>query len=116
LSVVETLGGFPASRADMVRSWEIGRLAFDSRPGVGLADFRACMFRELRRLLLAQPIDDFYGTCRPALARLYRRFGFVVLANDLEVAGHGPYCLVHASTTDVLAALAEPGAGLPLPE
>ena len=53
------------------------------------------------------PYNYAFASCTPVLSRLYRRFGFSVIANDVRVPGEEkPYHLIQAPVADVLEAAA----------
>jgi hypothetical protein len=51
-------------------------------------------------------VENLLASCTPVLARLYRRFGFSVLAKDACADAEGRYSLIHGHVPDVLTALA----------
>ncbi|OOG46444.1 N-acetyltransferase [Polaromonas sp. A23] len=84
-------------------SWEIGRLVLnpDYRSGPDLV--KKCI--SLGVSYLAQHTDgrNLFASCTPVLSRLYRRFGFSTIANNLRVDGADEsYALIHGHVTDIL--------------
>ncbi len=86
--------------------WEIGRLVFTPEYRGGYDGLKRCM--QLAFLYLVAHADFRHGfaLCTPALARLYHRFGFVVLRGDAATAGADRFSLIHGPVPDVLNALA----------
>ena len=90
-------------------SWEIGRLVLnpDYRSGPDLV--KRCIF--LGVSYLAQHTDgrNLFASCTPVLSRLYRRFGFSTIANNLRVDGADEsYALIHGHVPDILKSSACP--------
>jgi len=93
--------------ADLDNSWEFGRLVVDPGYRSGPDLVRRCVFLGAHCLFQHTDARNIFASCTPVLARLYRRFGFSVLTNNLAVADAGKsYALIHARVADVLAACA----------
>ena len=88
-------------------NWEFGRLVLDPRYRAGPEMLERCVFLAVSHLVREFPCAYAFASCTPALSRLYRRFGFSVIANDVSVPGEEkPYHLIQAAIADVLAAAA----------
>lgn len=88
-------------------NWEFGRLVLDPRYRAGPELLERCVFLAVSRLARDFPCGYAFASCTPVLSRLYRRFGFSVIANDVRVPGEEkPYHLIQAAISDVLAASA----------
>lgn len=88
-------------------SWEVGRLVMDPQYRSSTESLKRCLFLTLADLLEDKPVDNLFASCTPLLSRLYRRFGFEVLAKDVGAGAEGSYCLIHGHVPRVLEALAE---------
>lgn len=90
---------------DVEKSWEFGRLVLDPGYRGGPELVRQCVFLGARCLFQETDARNIFASCTPALARLYRRFGFSVLTNNVAVNADGqPYALIHARVTQVITA------------
>jgi hypothetical protein len=86
-------------------NWEFGRLVLDPMYRAGPELLQKCVFLAVSHLLRHSDCENAYASCNPILSRLYRRFGFTVMADDVKVAGEEkPYHLIHARASDVLRA------------
>jgi predicted GNAT family N-acyltransferase len=89
-------------------AWEVGRLVLapDHRAGPEL--LRRCLALTLLDMVDHAPVQNIFASCRPALARLYRRFGYTVLVKDIAgPAGAEPYTLIHGDVAAVLHAVCD---------
>ena len=92
-------------------NWEFGRLVLDPRYRAGAEMLERCVYLAVSHLVRHHPCGYAFASCTPALSRLYRRFGFSVIANDVRVPGEEkPYHLIQAAISDVLEAPARSGA------
>jgi hypothetical protein len=86
-------------------SWEMGRLVISPEFRSGQEALRRCLLLSLSFLHDNAAVANLHATCTAALARLYRRTGFEVVARDVPLHGtpktytliHGPYSRVMAS-------------------
>jgi hypothetical protein len=84
-------------------NWEFGRLVLDPRYRAGPELLERCVFLAVSQLARDFSCGFAYASCTPVLSRLYRRFGFSVLFNDVRVPGEEkPYHLIQAPIADVL--------------
>ncbi|RYY93115.1 MAG: N-acetyltransferase [Comamonadaceae bacterium] len=89
-------------------AWEVGRLVLapDYRAGPEL--LRRCLALTLLDIVEHDPVRNIFASCRPVLARLYRRFGYSVLVRDIEGAGGDePYTLIHGPADAVMRAVCD---------
>ena len=92
-------------------SWEMGRLVMDPEFRGGIDSLRRCLFLAVSFLQESAQAGNLHAACTPALARLYRRFGFEVVAEDVPLQGTAKcYTLIHGPLERVTVALSEPGA------
>lgn len=88
-------------------NWEFGRLVLDPLYRAGPEMLERCVFLAVSHLVREFPCGYAFASCTPVLSRLYRRFGFSVIANDVRVPGEEkPYHLIQAAIADVLSAAA----------
>lgn len=88
-------------------NWEFGRLVLDPAYRAGPELLSRCIFLAVSLLVRDHACGYAFASCTPVLSRLYRRFGFSVLANDVRVPGEEkPYHLIQAAIPDVLEAAA----------
>lgn len=84
-------------------NWEFGRLVLDPRYRAGPELLERCVFLAVSQLARDFSCGYAFASCTPVLSRLYRRFGFSVLFNDVRVPGEEkPYHLIQAPISDVL--------------
>ena len=84
-------------------NWEFGRLVLDPAYRAGPELLNKCVFLAVSHLASEFHCNYAFASCTPVLSRLYRRFGFSVIANDVRVPGdEKPYHLIQASIADVL--------------
>jgi hypothetical protein len=96
---------FPDPTRMLDDSWEMGRLVISPEFRSGQEALRRCLLLSLTFLHDIAPIANLHATCTPALARLYRRNGFEVIASGVPLHGtpktytliHGPFGRVMAS-------------------
>ena len=92
-------------RAMLRDAGEVGRLVIAPGYRAGAETLRRCLLLGLRHSMTQLPIANLYATCTPLLSRLYRRFGYSLVASD---ASHGPdglYSVIHGEADEVLHAL-----------
>jgi hypothetical protein len=88
-------------------NWEFGRLVLDPRYRSGPEMLQKCVFLAVSQLARDFACGQAFASCTPVLSRLYRRFGFSVVANDVRVPGEEkPFHLIQAPIADVLMASA----------
>jgi predicted GNAT family N-acyltransferase len=88
-------------------SWEFGRLVLDPEYRAGADLLQRCVFLAVSHLIENFGCVNAYASCNQILSRLYRRFAFSVIADDVRVSGEEkPYNLIHARAADVLLAAA----------
>jgi predicted GNAT family N-acyltransferase len=90
--------------------WEVGRLVLAPAYRAGPELLRRCLALTLLDMVDHAPVQNIFASCRPALARLYRRFGYTVLVKDVG----GPdaadaYMLIHGDVAAVLRAVCDHG-------
>ena len=101
------LAGHP-EKARAEGAWEFGRLVLDPECRSGPELVRRSIFLGVDFLSQQTDAEHVFASCTPALARLYRRYGFSVLSS-----GHGSgvsgqsYCLIHGEVREVLRASAD---------
>lgn len=90
-------------------SWEMGRLVMDPEYRGGTDSLRRCLFLAVSFLHETARSGHLHAACTPALARLYRRFGFDVVAEDVPLQGSAKcYTLIHGPMERVTSALSRP--------
>lgn len=87
-------------------SWEIGRLAFAPEYRSGYDSLKRCMQMAFLYLVAHADFRNGFALCNPALARLYRRFGFSLLQKDVATTGTDSFSLIHGSVPVILDTLA----------
>jgi hypothetical protein len=88
-------------------NWEFGRLVLDPRYRAGPELLEKCVFLAVSQLARDFACGLAFASCTPVLSRLYRRFGFSVVFDDVRVPGEEkPYHLIKARVADVLMASA----------
>ncbi|HZY18525.1 MAG TPA: N-acetyltransferase [Ramlibacter sp.] len=96
----------PAGMRD--HSWEVGRLVLAPRYRAGPELLRRCLALTLLHMVDQVPVENIFASCKPALARLYRRFGYSVVVKDVGGgAGGEPYSLIHGCTPVVMRAVCD---------
>jgi hypothetical protein len=77
----------PSACAGRPGEWEVGRLVLAPRWRSDVEALRQCLYLSLEHACAEARVDVLYATCTHVLSRLYRRFGFSVLARDVPLAG-----------------------------
>jgi len=96
----------PDFRERWPQAWEAGRLVIDSDYRVGQDVLKRCLYLTLLHMLEHVAVDHLLGSCTHLLSRLYRRFGFTVVARDAALPGlEKTYSLIHGDVASVYAAL-----------
>jgi predicted GNAT family N-acyltransferase len=89
LTLTETL--MPQAGADVpapgAHDWEVGRLVLSPEYRADVDALRHCLRIALEDAGRASRVDHLYATCTHVLGRLYRRFGFAVVAKEVPLAG-----------------------------
>ncbi len=86
--------------------WEVGRLVLAPRFRSGPESLKRFLFLTLVDLLEDAPVEHLFASCTPLLSRLYRRFGFSVLAKEERHGEQDGYALIHGHVPEVLRSLA----------
>lgn len=108
LTLTETLlphagGEVPAIRPG---DWEVGRLVLAPEYRTDVDALRHCLQMALQYACRATHVDHLFATCTHVLGRLYRRFGFEVVARDVPLPGTPKvYTLIRGSAPIVAAGL-----------
>lgn len=104
--LVERAGSVPAELLE--NAWEVGRLVLDPAHRGGPDLLRRCLCLTLAHVMDHTDARHFFASCRPALARLYRRFGMEVIVRDLGgCPGDEPYCLIHGDVDSIERAIGD---------
>jgi hypothetical protein len=99
---------FPDPGPMLDDSWEMGRLVISPEFRSGQEALRRCLLLSLSFLHDMAPVANLHATCTHALARLYRRIGFEVIAKDVPLHGTPKtYTLIHGPFSRVMASLRE---------
>ncbi|MBC5764426.1 N-acetyltransferase [Ramlibacter albus] len=86
--------------------WEVGRLVLAPAWRGDVEVLRHCLQVGLEHVCSLARIDALYGTCTHALSRLYRRFGYSVIARDVCLPGtEKVYTLIRGDCATVAAAV-----------
>jgi hypothetical protein len=94
--------------------WEMGRLIISPSYRGGRDSLRAFLYLSLTFLEQLRPVDHLHATCTPALARLYRAFGFENVARDVPLLGTDKtYTVIHGAFPDVIEKLSGQHNALP---
>jgi hypothetical protein len=89
--------------------WEMGRLVMDPEFRGGVDSLRRCLCLAVTFLQETAQAGSLHASCTPALARLYRRFGFEVAAEDVPLQGSDKrYTLISGPMERVTTALSDP--------
>jgi hypothetical protein len=86
-------------------SWEVGRLVLSPEYRSGAEALKRCLVLTFHYLVRTTNIQNGFAMCSPVLSRLYRRFGFSVLAKDAWQDAAGSMSLIHGSVAAVLQAM-----------
>jgi N-acyl-L-homoserine lactone synthetase len=90
------------------RGWEFGRLVLDPAWRSGPELVRRSIFLGVQHLARHTGAEHLFASCTPAHARLYRRYGFSVLAAAVRPPGAcDAYCLIQGGLAQVLRASAD---------
>lgn len=88
LTLTETLVphavGVPAIQPG---DWEVGRLVLAPEYRTDVDALRHCLQMALQYACQASRVDHLFATCTHVLGRLYRRFGFEVVAREVPLPG-----------------------------
>jgi predicted GNAT family N-acyltransferase len=107
LTLTETL--IPHSGADVptgAGDWEVGRLVLAPDYRTDVHALRHCLEMSLQYACNTARVDHLFATCTHVLSRLYRRFGFSVVAREVPLPGtQKAYTLIRGSSADVAAGL-----------
>jgi hypothetical protein len=91
-------------------SWEVGRLVLAPHYRSGPETLKRCLFLTLVHLVRTTEIENIFASCSPLLSRLYRRFGFSVIAKDVGKESADAFSIIHGEVPTVLHALANSAA------
>lgn len=87
-------------------SCEVGRLIIDPAFRNGPELLKRCLLLTLQQLCELTEVHNLFATCSPLLGRLYRRFAFSPLVQDLGCGGREErFMLVHGQSPAVYGAL-----------
>ncbi len=90
--------------------WEVGRLVLAPEYRSDVNALRHCMNLALEYACTQARVDGLWATCTHSLSRLYRRFGFNVLARDVPLPGTAKaYTLIRGGARDMAIALGVAG-------
>jgi predicted GNAT family N-acyltransferase len=108
LTLTETL--IPHAGADVpstgLGDWEVGRLVLAPEYRTDVDALRHCLNIALKYACSADRVDHLFATCTHVLSRLYRRFGFAVVAREVPLPGTPKtYTLIRGSSRDVAVGL-----------
>jgi predicted GNAT family N-acyltransferase len=89
-------------------AWEVGRLVLAEEYRAGPELLRRCLALTLLYMIDRVPVQNIFASCKPVLARLYRRFGYSVVVKDVAGdAGAEPYSLIHGFAPVVMRAVCD---------
>jgi hypothetical protein len=108
LTLTETL--MPHAGADApamgLGDWEVGRLVLAPEYRTDVDALRHCLRLALEYACGAARVDHLFATCTHVLSRLYRRFGFAVIAREVPLPGtQKSYTLIRGSSAAIAAGL-----------
>ena len=104
-AILERQPQLPAGSRD--NAWEVGRLVLAPEYRAGPELLRRCIAHTLLYLVENTDAQNFFASCKPVLARLYRRFGMAVLSKAVTgAADDEPFALIHGSVQSVMQAVA----------
>lgn len=93
--------------------WEVGRLVLAEEYRAGPELLRRCLALTLLHMVERVPVQNIFASCKPVLARLYRRFGYSVIVKDAGGdASVEPYSLIHGHAPVVMRAVCDEPAGV----
>jgi hypothetical protein len=93
--------------------WEVGRLVVAPAFRGDVEVLRHCLQIGLEYVCNQARIDALYATCTHALSRLYRRFGYAMIARDVCLPGTGKvYTLIRGDRPTVARAVGAAGASM----
>ncbi len=96
----------PRALSRWPRAWDAGRLVVAPEYRVGQDVLKRCLHLTLTDLLEHANVQHLVGSCTHVLSRLYRRFGFSLIARDVLLPGtEKTYCLIHGEVECVREAL-----------
>ena len=102
------LAGQPSIPSSLLEDgWEVGRLVLAPEYRAGPELLRRCLGLTLLHMADRVPVRNIFASCKPVLARLYRRFGYSVLLKDVPGAGGESYCVIHGMVDAVMRAVAD---------
>jgi predicted GNAT family N-acyltransferase len=87
--------------------WEVGRLVLAPEYRAGPELLRRCLALTLLHMVERVPVQNIFASCKPVLARLYRRFGYTVLVQGIAGPDGESYCLIHGMIDAVMRAVAD---------
>ena len=89
-------------------AWEVGRLVLAEEYRAGPELLRRCLALTLQYMIERVQVQNIFASCKPVLARLYRRFGYSVIVKDVAAdAGSEPYSLIHGFAPVVIRAVCD---------
>lgn len=91
----------------MHKSWESGRLALHAGYRGGPELIKRCICLGVEYLSTHTDARNVFGSCTPALARLYCRYGFAVIGKASPAGTEGIFSLIHATVENLLVASAD---------
>ena len=108
LTLTETLHAqFPVDTALLTHGWEVGRLVMAPEFRSGPEFLKQCLSLALIFLCDNAQVENLHASCSHVLSRLYRRFGFSVLAKEIPLPGtEKTYTVIHGHISQVSNALA----------
>lgn len=107
LTTIEGLHAHLGVGGDMLQdAGEVGRLVIAPGYRAGAETLRRCLLLGLLHSMKRYPIANLYATCAPILCRLYRRFGYSVVAHEACHGPDGAFSLIHGRVAEVLGMLA----------
>ncbi|MBP7567971.1 MAG: N-acetyltransferase [Burkholderiaceae bacterium] len=109
LTLTETLLAQAADSVPPTRGahdWEVGRLVLAPEYRTNYEVLRQCLWLSVTYLHEHAPVQALHASCSHALGRLYRRFGFSILVQDVLLAGTSKsYTLIRGEPARVIDAL-----------
>lgn len=107
LTLTETLHAqIPVDAALLTHAWEVGRLVMAPEFRSGPDFLKQCLSLALAFLCSNAQVENLHASCSHVLSRLYRRFGFAVLAKDIPLPGtEKTYTVIHGHISQVSQAL-----------